>query len=283
MSEQATDTDAQADGSQQGNHGPASNAGLTSVSGSEQLRRPASLPQMLVESGVLSPEQVMRAQGTAQHERLPFAQVIVRDGFVLSWDLAAMIAVHMGLELIDLRTQDIQHEALALLPEEMAKRYGVLPVRMRERVLIVALTDPTDLQLLQDLTVRTGCTIEPVVDTPEHILEAIEVAYRSAQLMPEGTVSARSSLFSGRITASVLREVPPAQVLDLLMRQALQDRASDVHIAPAESRLRVRFRIDGILHDVMSLPMEMHPVLVSRLKIVAGMNVAERRQPRTVR
>ena len=83
----------------------------------------------------------------------------------------------------------------------------------------------------------------------------------------------------GTVTAKLLRDSPPAQVIDLLLFQALQDRASDIHIEPAELRLRVRFRIDGILHDVMNLPMEMHPTVVSRLKIMAGMNIAERRRP----
>ena len=84
---------------------------------------------------------------------------------------------------------------------------------------------------------------------------------------------------SARVTATLLRSAPPAQVIDLLLRQALQDRSSDVHIEPTEDRLRVRFRIDSILHDVMTLPITMQPTIISRLKIMSGMNIAERRRP----
>jgi general secretion pathway protein E len=135
------------------------------------------------------------------------------------------------------------------------------------------------LQLLQDLVTRTGCTIEPVISTQEDIQEHVDLSYRLTQPLVAETTD--DALPAERVTARLLRDALPAQVIDLLLRQALQDRSSDIHIEPGETRLRIRFRfrIDGILHDVMNLPIEMHPTIISRLKIMCGMNIAERRRP----
>ena len=134
-----------------------------------------------------------------------------------------------------------------------------------------------DLSLRQDLTMRLGMPIEAVVATREDVLEHMDITYRLTE-DPLQTAIHSADGDDGKITAGVLKGSPPAQVIDLLVRQAVRDRASDIHIEPAESRLRVRFRIDGILHDVINLPPDMHPTVLSRLKIMAGMNIAERRR-----
>ena len=115
--------------------------------------------------------------------------------------------------------------------------------------------------------------------THEDIQEHVDLSYRlSAKAM--SAVEGQASGSSGeRLSARLLREAGPAQIINMLLSQALQDRASDVHIEPSENRLRIRFRIDGILHTVIDLPMEMHPAVISRLKIECGMNIAERRRP----
>jgi type II secretory ATPase GspE/PulE/Tfp pilus assembly ATPase PilB-like protein len=116
------------------------------------------------------------------------------------------------------------------------------------------------------------------VATPEDILEHINSFYRRVHQTP-GKSDDDTPVIHGRLSAQTIRQVPPAQVINLLLHQAIQDRASDIHILASEEELRIRFRIDGILHDVMSLPLELHPTLISRLKIVSGMNIAERRRP----
>jgi general secretion pathway protein E len=141
------------------------------------------------------------------------------------------------------------------------------------------MTDPTDLQLLQDLSARTGYIIEPVIAVAEDIQEQIDLSYRLTQPLKMEASLGEMSQPGERLTAKHLREALPTQVISMLLSQALQDRASDIHVEPSEARLRIRFRIDGLLHDVMALPMEMHPALISRLKIMSGMNIAERRRP----
>lgn len=237
-----------------------------------------SLAQMLVETGILSTEQIAKAQEAARREKQSLGRILVRDGLVLSRDLAMLTTLHLGLTMVDLRSQSIESQAVALLPEDVARKYLVLPVKRTGDRLAVAMTDPTDLQLLQDLAARTGCTIEPLITTPEDILEHVDLSYRLTQPLSL-TASSDTRRPGERVTARLLREALPADVIELLLAQAVQDRASDIHVEPSEGRLRIRFRIDGILHDVINLPMEMHPAVISRIKIMSGLNIAERRRP----
>ena len=232
-----------------------------------------SFAKMLVDAGILSPEQYTIALDTAKRDKESLVRVLERDGLVLSRDLAALLAIYTSLPMADLRTETIDPKAVAMLPMEVARQYNVLPIRRDDQSLTVALPDPTDLQTMQDLTIRTGLIIDPVVATPKDIVEHIDLSYRLTE------ISDSPDKDDVRVTANVIRDAQPAEVIDLLMRQALQDRTSDIHIQPTETYLRIRFRIDGILHDVMKLPLEMHPTFISRLKIMSGMNIAERRRP----
>ncbi len=248
--------------------------------GTGSKSRAVSLASMLVRAGVTTEAQIARAQDIARRDHLPLSRALVQEGLVLSMELAIMTAAYMGVAMVDLRGEDIEPEAVSLLPEQLATRYVALPIRMSGDYLTVAMTDPTDLRVLQDLSIRTGYRIEPVVATMESIIEHIDLTYRSARVTTHdaegdgGIAPVRS-----RVTAGTLREAAPSEVVDLLVRQAIQDRASDLHVEPTDQHLRVRFRIDGMLHDVMALPLEMHPTIVSRLKIMSGMNIAERRRP----
>ena len=241
--------------------------------------RPASLGQMITEAGILTPEQVANAQEMAWKERLPLGRVLVKEGMVLSTELATLTALHLGVALVDLRSEKIDPASVALIPEDVARRYLVLPLSRTEDRLTVAMTDPTDLQVLQNLASKTGYTIDPVITTEEDLQEHVDRAYRITAQPLSGVRASDTDLSGDRLTAQTLRESGPAQVINLLLQQALQDRASDIHIEPSDSHLRIRFRIDGILHEVMNLTLDMHPTIISRLKIMCGMNIAERRRP----
>ena len=240
---------------------------------------PASLAQMLVEAGILAREQVLKVQEVARRERQTLGRILVRDGIIMSRDLATLTAVYLGLTMVDLKSEAIDHHAVALIPEDAARKHLVLGIKHSDNHLTVAMTDPTDLQLLQDLSARTGYIIEPVIAVAEDIQEQIDLSYRLTQPLKMEASLGEMSQPGERLTAKHLREALPTQVISMLLSQALQDRASDIHVEPSEARLRIRFRIDGLLHDVMALPMEMHPALISRLKIMSGMNIAERRRP----
>ena len=244
--------------------------------GGPERRRTFSFGQMLIDAGVLSQEQVDAVQQASQRERLPFGQILVRDGLMVSRDLATLTALHLGLPLVDLRNETIDLDAVGRLPQEISQRYLVLAIRLTDSRLTVAMTDPSDFQTIQDLTTRTSCTIEPVIATPDDIQENLDLSYRAIEREAAQTFASGDG---GRPTADTLRNSQPTEVVEAMLNRALQDRASDVHIEPSETRLRIRYRIDGVLHEVMNLPPEMHPAIMSRLKIMGGMNIAERRRP----
>ena len=145
-----------------------------------------SMAQMLVEGGILSAEQLARAQEEAIRERLPLGQILVRDDLVGSRVLATLTALRLGSTMVELRSEDIKREAVRLVPEDVARKYLVLPVRQRDGHITVAMTDPTDLRVLQDLAARTGRIIEPVVTTADDIQEHIDLYYRLSPNPPKG-------------------------------------------------------------------------------------------------
>ena len=268
------------DGSQEEGEGLSAQAtGYQTALEQSPRSRAFSLAQMLVDAGILPADEVAKAQETAWRERRPLGRILVRDGLVLSRDLATLTALNLGLAMVDLRSQTIEREAVRQIPEDVARRYMVLPVSKQGDHLTVAMTDPTDLQVIQDLAARTGCTIEPVITTDEDIKEHVDRAYRLIAQPLADEAGADGQGPAERVTARHLRDAQPAEVIELLLQQALQDRASDIHIEPSGNRLRIRFRIDGILHEVMNLPLEMHPTIISRLKIMSGLNIVERRRP----
>ncbi|MCH9009030.1 MAG: type II/IV secretion system protein [Chloroflexi bacterium] len=236
---------------------------------------------MLVDASMITLDQLVRAKEVAKRDNVTLSRVLDREGLILPGDLASLFAIHTGFPMAELRSETIDPLAVFMLPEEIARKYTALPISMTATRLTIALADPTDLQTIQDLAVRTGHAIDPVISTPKDIVEQIDLSYRLTEL--SGATSdpdeEEGRPTAGRLTASSIREAQPAEVIDLLLKQALQDRASDIHLQPTESRLRIRFRIDGILHDVMNLPLELHPTFISRLKIMSGMNIAERRRP----
>ena len=246
--------------------------------GQAQSVRTLPFSEMLVEAGMITVEEVAVAQKTAREEGLPLGRILVRDGLVLTRDLAAFTALHLGLTMVDLRSETLDPDTVALLPEEISKRYSVLALEKNDGNLKVAMADPTDIQAIQDLSARTGCTIEPVVAGDEELQEHIDVAYRIVRRQAKEAAEDTEGQ-EGRLTAGQLRSAQPARFVDMLLSGAHHDGASDIHIEATETRLRIRFRIDGILHETMTLPMDIHPTLISRIKIMAGMNIAERRRP----
>ncbi|MBI4295185.1 MAG: type II/IV secretion system protein [Chloroflexi bacterium] len=236
-----------------------------------------SLGAMLVEAGLISFEQLERARSIAHAESCRLGAVLAREGMASPRELAAIQALYLGIPMIELASQKVDADALSCLPEAIARRYTTLPLRLEGQELVVAMADPEDLGAIHDLTARARRPIRPVIATAAEIEEHIDLCYKATErLQAEMAVAPAES--AGRISSRTVIEEPVVRALDLLLKQAVQDRASDIHIEPQESRLRIRFRIDGVLNDVMSLPLEMHPAFVSRVKIMSGMNIAERRR-----
>ena len=187
-----------------------------------------------------------------------------------------------GIARLNVLVQAPAPEALNLIPEKLARKYNVVPLAFEDNTLRVAMANPDDIIAIEALAARTKKRIEPVAASAVDIREAIDFNYRAfgevaKQFGLEATTLEAAP--SDKIAAETADDSPVAKALNLLVEEAMKSRASDIHIEPEIDRLRVRYRIDGILHEVTSLPVGAHGPLIARIKILAGMNIADPRRP----
>lgn len=180
-----------------------------------------------------------------------------------------------------LRKHLIQPEALQLIPEAMAWKYNIIPLAMYGNTLRVAMANPSDIFALEALATQTQMRIEPELAKAEEIQEAIDFNYKAYDEINRqiSSISASSGAVSEQVRLNTETDAPVAQALTLIIEEAVKARASDIHLQPEEDRLRLRFRIDGTLRDMFSLPLVTATPLISRIKILASMNIADHHRP----
>ena len=171
-----------------------------------------------------------------------------------------------------------QPEALQLIPEVIARRYNAIPLGISGNTLQVVMADPTDIFALEAFSALSRMRIKPTAASAKEVREAIDFNYKGYGEIEKqlSRISIPSEAIEDRLAISTATDAPLAQVLALIIEEAIKARSSDIHIEPEEDRLRVRYRIDGTLQDMMSLPLNIHPALISRIKILADMNIADR-------
>jgi len=241
------------------------------------------LGEMLLEANLLGHEQLVEALRLMQMDGgQPLGRLLVERGALDERDLARMLAAQQSLDYVDLRQVTPDPEAVALLDEQTARALVAVPISLDLDRVVVAVADLSD-DVLAKLADAFRKPVTLAVAAPSDILRAIGNSYRAltdigAQVQ---AFEARDSLRkdAARVEAVVASdEAPVVQVVQKIITQGLRDRASDIHIEPQEDRVRVRYRIDGALHDVLWLPGSMGPAIVSRIKILGGMNIVERRR-----
>ncbi len=171
----------------------------------------------------------------------------------------------------------VKPEAVQLIPEVLARRYNAVPMTINGKTLEVAMADPTDILALEAFAVQSRMRIKPVAGDVKEIRDAIDASYKGYGEIEQkiSNINLGSEISDEMTALDAAIDAPLAQALDLIIDEAVKARASDVHIEPEESRLRVRYRIDGTLQDMMSLPMDIQAAIVSRIKILSNMNIAE--------
>ena len=241
------------------------------------------LGEILVEQGQVSPQQLSEAllQQRVSGKRL--GALLVELGALDERVLADALGEHFALPVVDLRHTTPDPEAIARIPESSARSLTVLPLSLESGHLVVAVADPVR-ELQADLQKLTKMPIAMVIASATDIRRAIDRHYRAIARIEEYVEAFQRSFVprqNGNGGVSVVSDdaAPVVQVVNLIVVQALRDRASDVHIEPMGETLRVRFRIDGVMHDVLALPTVMGGAVVSRIKVLAGMNIVERRRP----
>jgi type IV pilus assembly protein PilB len=241
----------------------------------------ALLGELLVQRDLIDPNKLKEVLVQQQASGKRLGTLLVELGAIDERSLAHVLADQLGIPVADLRRQTPEAEALNKIPESLARGLIAIPLRATDGFIEVAVADPNT-EVQNQLTKASGLEVRLAIAPASDIRRAIDNSYRVLSGIQEHVDDFQATV--SRMPAQVeqvaeAEAAPVVEVANLLITQALRDRASDIHIEPQESRVRIRFRIDGALHDTVALPEAMGPALVSRIKIMAGMNIVERRRP----
>jgi type IV pilus assembly protein PilB len=238
------------------------------------------LGDILQEMGLVTEDQVENALGRQKETRKRLGQLLLEDGIVTQLDLTKALAQKFGVSFLDLTATRFDGAATAYIDEKLARRYGSIPVRfLDDSTLLVAMIDPQNLQVQEDLAIITGFAIQPAIASEEDIFGAIAKIYRSKAEVGENAEGADVEEESLLDIRDATEEAPVVKLVNSVIAQSVDDAASDIHFEPQAKELVVRFRIDGVLHEIMSIPRRMQSGVLSRLKIMAELDIAERRVP----
>lgn len=244
--------------------------------------------EVLQEEGLLSLEQIAEVRGSFMAEGTTPLDELIHRGILDPHEVLGILAGRFGMEMISLKDHEIPPDAISALTSDMARKYKVVPILKTDKSLTVALGDPLDVDTLDSLRYLLKCDIEGVVAPPEEIQVAQQKYYATEtnvetmlDQLTEGTVDmVQSGSDTIRESSDVTdADVPIIKLVSLILFEAHRNRASDIHLEPMEKRFRVRVRIDGVLHEVDSPPKRLQSAIISRVKIMANMKIAEKRVP----
>jgi type IV pilus assembly protein PilB len=237
------------------------------------------LGQQLAALGIVTPEQVEKAVLTQNETGEKLGSIFVRLGFCAEEDVARALARRSGFKFISLNNQDVDINAANLITPAMAIKYNALPISRDENTLYVGMLNTNDVVAIDDLQLHTRLRIKPVVVPDSELAAAIENFAMMSAGIDEESADDEASQEPALAEAGEGEERPIVQLVNQILNIAVRAGASDVHIEPAEKIVRVRFRLDGVLHNMMQLNFRTLTTIVSRIKVIGGMDVAEKRIP----
>jgi type IV pilus assembly protein PilB len=254
------------------------------------------LGDLLVREGLIDNEQLARALQEQKGSNDKLGSILVKLSFVTEENLIAFLSRQYGIQSITLSQLDIDPDVLKLVPEQIARKYEVLPVKLQGNTLTLAMGDPTNVFALDDVGFMTNLQVIPAVASQAAIRQAIDRAYDSkgggiADIVSEMEGAAADvELVEGDEEAAASKvdvfelkesadEAPVVRLINMILVDAIRRGASDIHLEPYEKVFRVRFRVDGVLHEIMTPPKRLEAALTSRVKIMASLDIAERRLP----
>jgi type IV pilus assembly protein PilB len=252
------------------------------------------LGDLLIKEKVITAEQLEEATKLQKESHSRLASALVKLGFLSDEDVTNFLSRQYGVPAINLSYFEIDSAVVKLIPYETAKRYQILPLSRVGASLTIAMVDPTNVFAMDDIKFMTGFNIEPVVASESSIIEGIDKAYGTTkeeeleQVMqsmndagenPDVEVQNEEQEIELRELEKAADEAPIVKLVNLVLTDAVKRGASDIHMEPYEKEFRVRFRIDGILHLIMNPPLKLKDAITSRLKIMAKLDISEKRLP----
>ena len=247
------------------------------------------LGELLVRENLISLQQLQKAQEESRKTGGRLGALLVQQGAIAEADLTSFLSKQYGVPAISLQDFDVEDDVIKLVPKAIAEKHQVLPVNRAGSSLIVAMSDPSNIFAIDEIKFHTGYNVEPVVASEPAIREAIERYYSekgpSYEELMQGFDDSEVALIESEETEDVVDlersagEAPVVKLVNLILLDAIKKGASDVHVEPYEKDFRVRFRIDGVLYEVMKPPMKLKSAIISRLKIMSELDISERRLP----
>jgi type IV pilus assembly protein PilB len=252
------------------------------------------LGDLLVKEKIITPEQLEQANKVQKEQSCRLGSALVKLGFLTDEDVTNFLSRQYGVPAINLSYFEIDPVVVKLIPFETAKRYQILPLSRVGASLTIAMVDPTNVFAMDDIKFMTGFNIEPVVASESSILTGIDKAYgggakeedlqtvmQSMSEMNDSDVELQSEEQQMELAEleKAADEAPVVKLVNVVLGDAVKRGASDIHIEPYEKEFRVRFRIDGVLQSIMSPPLKLKDAITSRLKIMAKLDISEKRLP----
>jgi type IV pilus assembly protein PilB len=254
------------------------------------------LIDILVKSKSIPKEKLDKLVQLQKKRNLPFRKLLLQEKIISEQELLSVLSEYLYLPSLHLAKYKFDPKVIALVPEQICRRYGIIPLSRMGNTLTVAMADPLNIFVLDDLATLTGCQIDIVLSPEEEIRVAIDNQYRKdavdlqqvlseisdESFKPEEEAGSQGLVSEEIELTEAVREseTPPiVRLVDLMLIQALKRRSSDIHLEPEEDCLRIRYRIDGNLYDVLRLPKKNQNAVLARLKIISNMNITESRLP----
>ena len=244
------------------------------------------LGEVLLEEGLVNETQLMTALDEQIVRGTSLGRVLVELGILSEDQLVRALAAQVGMEFVDLDEFVVDRRAVQLLPGAVCRRYTVLPIAIRDDYLVLAMADPGNVMALDDVRALSRMQVHPVVAAHDNLLRGIDRHCRAdgeigelAGALEEATQQNEVELDLTNLGSATEDDAPIVKYVNLLVTQAITDRASDIHIEPTENELRVRYRIDGVLHEMQRSPKQIQNGVISRVKILSDIDIAERRKP----
>lgn len=239
----------------------------------------------LVSGSFISDSDLAAAEEIVAQNGKKLSEVLVEQGLIDSEVLGSVLSLKYGVPVVNLARVEIQPEATALVSEEVARKHNILPIAVDGETLTIATNEPHDFRTVNSIAALTRKRIETVIPVGMSLDEAIDSNY-TLMTQIEQQISQITGLnldvdaeLAAGAEVDALRQAPIVQAVDMMLTQAVRDRASDIHIEPQEDCLLVRNRIDGVLHDAVRLPLGVHTAILTRIKVMSNLNIAERRRP----
>lgn len=246
------------------------------------------LGDLLISAGVIRPEQLNEALAIQKQTRERLGDVLINNGIITEQQLIEALQMQLGVDFVDLTAVSIPLELARFVPRSIAKKYCVVPVKLQKDELYVAMSDPLNFEAQEEIKSASHKQVVPMIATRRAVEQAIATLYgnegtaRAIEEMKREAGSAQADIVPVQMSKAVdngAAEAPTIRFVNSVIQRAITERASDIHLEPQEGEMVVRMRIDGVLRRVFTVPANLQATVIARLKIMGGMNIAERKIP----